>query len=272
MDTDSDLLRPYAAERDALLQRVLGVIEGDQRVRAGWLWGSFGRGEQDALSDIDLWLAVADEELAAIAGVPQAFVEACGPPLITVAAPQNAPERGAYLLAIYAGQHGPHQVDWYWQAESAARVPAAIRPFLERGGLPRTEAPPAFPGGAAPEPDAPERRGQKISFFWAMALIAAKHIARSPAQTQRPLLAFVHAQLAAAQAGLAAAAPLPIAADSADPLARLAVLRQLAAAMTDLRPSAIAAGAPFPAGIEPQAERYFALIERIIRDRIPLRA
>lgn len=267
----SGFLQAYRAERDDLHRRIRDVLADDPQVRAGWLWGSFGRGDQDALSDLDLWLAVGDADLAAIAGRPQDYVAACGTPLITVAAPQNAPERGAYLLAIYAGQHGPHQVDWYWQAESAARVPAATTPFLERAALPRTEAAPLFPGGAAPERDALEQRGQTISFFWAMALIAAKKIARNPAQAQRPLLAFVHAQLAAAQTGLAAAAPLPPGADSADPLAKLAVLRQLAASMAELRPAATASGIAVPAAIEAQAERYFALIERILAERIPLK-
>ena len=46
--------------RDDLLGRLLIIIQQDERVRAAWLSGSFGRGMEDDWSDLDLHVAVAD--------------------------------------------------------------------------------------------------------------------------------------------------------------------------------------------------------------------
>jgi len=35
----------------------------------------------------------------------------------------NAPAGGAYLMALYTGQAGVHQVDWYWQRQADASLP-----------------------------------------------------------------------------------------------------------------------------------------------------
>src|SRR4051812_13184180 len=45
----------YRAERDTLLRRVQQALERDPRVAAAWLFGSLGRGSEDALSDLDLF-------------------------------------------------------------------------------------------------------------------------------------------------------------------------------------------------------------------------
>jgi len=50
-------------ERAALLQRAMTLLQEDERVVAAWLIGSEGRGETDELSDIDLWVVVADEHI-----------------------------------------------------------------------------------------------------------------------------------------------------------------------------------------------------------------
>ena len=39
------------------------MFEADERVRAMWLSGSLGRGDADAMSDLDLIVAVADDAL-----------------------------------------------------------------------------------------------------------------------------------------------------------------------------------------------------------------
>ena len=44
----------YAHNRDRLFQRILTYLQTDERFVAAWLTGSFGRGEEDNLSDFDL--------------------------------------------------------------------------------------------------------------------------------------------------------------------------------------------------------------------------
>ncbi len=53
-------MQPLPAGYRKLLDQVLDVAAGDERVRAVWLGGSLGRGVADAGSDLDVVLAVAD--------------------------------------------------------------------------------------------------------------------------------------------------------------------------------------------------------------------
>jgi len=46
-----------------LFERAVAVLGADERVRALWLSGSLARGVADAASDLDLIVAVADDEL-----------------------------------------------------------------------------------------------------------------------------------------------------------------------------------------------------------------
>jgi len=59
-------LERHSAERDILLQRAQAVLAQDSRVSAAWLFGSLGRGDADELSDLDLFIIVADEQHEAI--------------------------------------------------------------------------------------------------------------------------------------------------------------------------------------------------------------
>ena len=56
-----------ADEREALVSRLTEVLRSDDRVRAAWLSGSFGRGTADRFSDVDVLAAVSSEDLAAFA-------------------------------------------------------------------------------------------------------------------------------------------------------------------------------------------------------------
>ncbi len=46
-----------------LLKKIIQLLEEDGRVVAAWLEGSIARGEEDDISDIDLWIAVKDRQL-----------------------------------------------------------------------------------------------------------------------------------------------------------------------------------------------------------------
>ena len=55
------LLDHYLHERTLLLKTISEFLARYPRVKAAWLFGSMGRGDEDALSDIDLWVIVDSE-------------------------------------------------------------------------------------------------------------------------------------------------------------------------------------------------------------------
>jgi predicted nucleotidyltransferase len=85
-DTDADQperdLAAYARQRDDLLARIVGVLDSDQRVRAAWLSGSFGRGEADAWSDLDLHVALDDDELVGFRAARRDLYAQVGRPVL----------------------------------------------------------------------------------------------------------------------------------------------------------------------------------------------
>jgi predicted nucleotidyltransferase len=161
MDLDT-----YARERDALLQRITDTLASDGRVRAVWLSGSFGRGEADEWSDLDLHLAVDDERFGELLAQRPALYERVGRPLLVQEDMPSDSQRGArFQLVVY---HGPIEVDWNIGAVGQAERPLAFRMLLERDHIPV----------AAPRPLSAEQRKQRarhwLTFFWAMAPIAVK--------------------------------------------------------------------------------------------------
>jgi hypothetical protein len=151
------------------------LLEADPRVATAWLVGSRGRGDADALSDIDLVVVAHDASLAELVGERRELVARLSPPLLIQDLPRNAPPGGAYLLVLYPGATGPLHVDWYWRAVSGATLPYDARPIVERPGV----SLPREPGPAAATDD--ERAlavAHDVIFFWAIAPIAAKYLAR----------------------------------------------------------------------------------------------
>jgi predicted nucleotidyltransferase len=162
-------------ERERLIQRIRQSLQADDRVVAAWLAGSLGRGEADAWSDVDLWVVVRDDAIEAVREGRQRFVEVLGPPILISEAPQNAPPGGAYLWAMYHGEHGPQHVDWNWLPQADAHIPEAAIVLFDRAGLPPASGP------VRPRPEGEQLAAvltQPCSFFWGMCAVIAKYIAR----------------------------------------------------------------------------------------------
>lgn len=60
MVANDNWMARHSLERDRMLAVATGVLVGDERFVAAWLSGSFGRGDDDALSDVDLTAVVAE--------------------------------------------------------------------------------------------------------------------------------------------------------------------------------------------------------------------
>jgi Streptomycin adenylyltransferase len=82
LDRHPSALDPLPAGYHALFDRLLEVAEADSRVRGLWLSGSLARGDADAGSDLDVLLAVRDEDFAAFATGWQEWLATVTPTLI----------------------------------------------------------------------------------------------------------------------------------------------------------------------------------------------
>jgi hypothetical protein len=264
------LLAAYRDGRESLLRRATDMLEQEERVVAAWQFGSLGRGAGDALSDLDLFVVVGDEHREAVAAERRAFAARRGEPVLLVEGPQNAPPRGAYLMALYPGEQGPYQVDWYWQAQSAARIPPETRLLFDRVGLPRADASVTWDYQPTPERTEAEVASQGTSFFWAMLLITAKYAARSPREQKMGLLKWALNGMADARRFAGITAPLPAYDEMSCPAPadKMVILRRLAAMAEEVMPRMAARGAVVSLEIVPQAERYLNLIERVMLSNV----
>ena len=59
-------LREYTEDRAQILEQLTKVFLAEPEIRSMGMWGSFGCGEADDLSDLDIWIAVADEFMPVI--------------------------------------------------------------------------------------------------------------------------------------------------------------------------------------------------------------
>jgi hypothetical protein len=209
---------------------------------------------------------VRDASLIDVIAQRYRMIEGAGETTLILEAPQNRPPGGAYCMALYAGSTGPHQVDWYWQGQSASAIPRETKLLFDRVGLLRLETPLQLGFQPVPEQKPLERVVQAVNFCWAMLLISAKYVARSPDEDRMALLdyswkAFTEAcEFVGIDPG-----PDPQVEVNPQPRgAKLSVLRTMAARVEALMPILAARGGELPARIASQAARYLDLIARVV--------
>jgi hypothetical protein len=97
------------------------------------LYGSFGTGDVDPWSDIDLVVFVADAVLPPVVADRRRFGDRFGSPLYVLDSTWNAPLAGAQVNMLYQLESGlPLYVDWnLWPLSMAAR-PEGTRLLFER--------------------------------------------------------------------------------------------------------------------------------------------
>jgi hypothetical protein len=175
----------YAAARANLLERLVAAAQADDRFVAAWLTGSFGRGEADNLSDLDLTFVVVDAQRDALCARPWmvgagtnarrlAFFQQFGDPAVIHENHHNAPEGGSFSYVLYAGS--ALMVDFVFVPLSNARRPAQSKLLYAKSAIP-FEPPP--PRDTVPSRSA--AASERVSFFWMMAAVTAKYRARGDA-------------------------------------------------------------------------------------------
>ncbi len=171
-------LSDYAAARTALLDNIVRTLSADARFVAGWLSGSFGRGEGDAVSDLDLTLVVTDSQRDQLCARPWmvgagttakrlAVLQQFGEPAVIHENHFNAPEGGSFTFTLYAGS--ALMVDWVFVPLSDARRPAQAQLLFSKADVP-IQALPTLAG----RPQRMAAASERVSFFWMMAAITTK--------------------------------------------------------------------------------------------------
>ncbi|HLK60203.1 MAG TPA: nucleotidyltransferase domain-containing protein [Chthonomonadaceae bacterium] len=255
-------LQARRQERDALLERIVRCIQEDKRVVAAWLAGSLGRGEGDDLSDIDIWIVVADNYSRYVIAGRRAFVQRVEMPLLMKEAPQNAPQDGGYLLTLHSGTLGPHQVDWYWQAQSKATLPADATVLFDKVGIPPESASEVSAAQRAAEVS------ERVAFFWAMIGITAKKVARRQPWAALTMIGMVQNTLAEIQRGLGHARGVERHSDlpPTTPEDQMQRLRILAGEIQALEPEITTMGSDPALEAAIQVLRLFDLAEAILNE------
>jgi len=174
-------LREHRKDRDTLLASLTASLQNDPRVRAAWLWGSFGRGEADDLSDLDPWIIVADEFVGEMGAGLKCFAEQTGNYITGGEAPRNGPPGGGFFSSLHAGRHGLLHLDCYWQPQSAVNAIPERAVLFDRLSEPMTPPPvTSLPEKTPVLTEEQERIEDGIGFAWLMFSIAAKTLARYP--------------------------------------------------------------------------------------------
>ena len=272
------------AEYNALLVRLTQQLERNEDVRAAYLahydgYRTDGFGTKDDIwSSLTLHLVYADAKMDSLATGRREFVAQFGTPLLVVEAPQNAPDNGYYLMAIYDGSAGPYEVDWYWRPESDAELPTETLLLFDKIGMPISEKPlpwrylKVFPPAliraqeAISEAEKQADRGRNlVSLFWAMWMITARFVARNPDEERMGFVPFLRnlmrdcgvligLQENVPDAKLENEVPTP------DLASKIVRLRELGDEMQALMPKMSAAGCPMPDAVLVPAYRFLEMV------------
>jgi len=178
-------LETYRKKRDDLLTRIVQALSKDERFVAAWLGGSFGRHEEDAISDLDLSVVVAASYCETLCSHPEQFsakttkerldlFSQFGQPLVIHENNHNAPEGGTFTFILY--NPSALMVDWILIPLAIARRPDQSLLLFDKGNI---------PVNPTAEPEQIEQRitkvEERIAFFWMMAAVTAKYIVRNDA-------------------------------------------------------------------------------------------
>ena len=181
----NEFLQIYTKHRELLLQAIVEKLSTDERFVAAWLTGSFARGEQDALSDIDITLVVDDKYSQVLCSRPK-IVSAqttkerydlfClfGKPALIHENNHNAPEGGTFTFVAY--EQSAIMVDWILRPLTGTQKPEGVLVLFDKANLPTQPH---------TEPDRGEQRADEASeimaFFWMMTAVTVKYIYRGDA-------------------------------------------------------------------------------------------
>src|SRR5688500_16206334 len=143
-------LNSYKEHRDAMLAEITTALSNDERFVAGWLTGSFSRNDEDAVSDIDINLAVSEihrpslcRRLAQVSAQtsPERYslFSQFGKPALIHENNNNAPEGGTFTFILYS--ESSIMVDWILIPRSKASRPNQSKILFDKVDIPISNPP-----------------------------------------------------------------------------------------------------------------------------------
>ena len=258
-------------ERNDLLEMITAHLQQDKRVQAAWIAGSTARGDDDWLSDIDIYIAVADESIEEVVGGRHEFAAQPVTPTLSMDQMKNAPPRGGYLLVHYSGEYGPQHVDWFWQPESLASIPDNGRLLFDRVGLPVVDGKvwvkQMHQTGSRPAIDSTDPvdlLSHDLEFFWAMSLIVAKYIVRGDDETVGHMMGLIERTLGGIVDSLEVDGWSRAALEAAGQDAQFRTLRSMSMQAQSLHGALRDRGVVIPSAAIAEVERFFDACESVV--------
>jgi hypothetical protein len=189
-------LSAYSANREGLLTHIHQHLEADPRFMAAWLGGSYGRGEQDSVSDLDLFVVVQDGFAFPLCRRQAAKASGTTPERLELFRQfgeianihenhANAPLNGTFSAVLY--RDPPVIVDWVLAPQTGVVRPPATRLLFDRANTPSSGL------NETGDSDRADRLAEGTAFFWMMAAVTTKYIVRGNAERVQELLMFVEA-------------------------------------------------------------------------------
>jgi hypothetical protein len=175
-------IQDYASNRDKLLEHITRVLKEEDRFVAAWLTGSFGRGDADSVSDLDLTVVVEDTFAENLCFRPHqvgasttperyALFSQFGQPHIIHENHHNAPENGSFTFVLY--QETALAVDWVLRPNINVARPALSVLLFDKVGIAIEP-----PSAAENLPQRIELAAEQSAFFWMMVTVTIKYLIR----------------------------------------------------------------------------------------------
>lgn len=175
-------LEAYRQSREVLLTSIITELSGDERCTAAWLTGSYGRGDADEVSDLDLTIAIAEPyseilcarlEQVSHQTTPErlALFSKFGNPALIHENNNNSPEGGTFTFVMYADSG--MMVDWILVPLDKARRLHSSQLLFEKAKV--VVSPPA---DLEELEQSRKYVAEQWAFFWMMAAITTKYIIR----------------------------------------------------------------------------------------------
>ena len=170
----------YVQARTHLLEHMTSTLQKDERFVAAWLAGSFGRGEQTWLSDLDIHVVIADTYSESRCATPWpsgakttperlALFQQFGTPGIIFEDHRHNQLGGTFTHVVY--RESAHNVDWMLIPQASAYQEFPCLLLFDKIGIPE---PPIQ------EPESLEQRIERASnnvgFFWMIAAADALNL------------------------------------------------------------------------------------------------
>jgi hypothetical protein len=175
-------LLAYRQTREALLARIAAELSGDERFVAAWLTGSYGRGNADEVSDLDISVVVAEPYSKILCArqeqvSPKTTAERLeifskfGQPALIHENNNNAPEGGTFTFVLYADS--AVMIDWIMVPQEEIERPLEALLLFDKVALPVSPPP-------VPEAVESSRKfvAEQWAFFWMMTAITIKYTIR----------------------------------------------------------------------------------------------